>query len=48
VTRAPDLDGFPMPTRVGQNRNGSKPHETKVFVADRVWKEGRSRPAKTY
>ncbi|HEX4439421.1 MAG TPA: hypothetical protein VH854_05070 [Thermoanaerobaculia bacterium] len=43
VTRAPDFDGFPMLTRDGRrivwasNRNGSKPHETNVFVADWVW-----------
>jgi TolB protein len=46
VTRAPDFDGFPMLTRDGRrivwasNRNGSKPHETNVFVADWVWKDG--------
>jgi len=44
VTRAPDFDGFPMLTRDGKrivwasNRNGTKPHETNVFVADWVWK----------
>jgi TolB protein len=44
VTRAPDFDGFPMLTKDGKrivwasNRNGSKPHETNVFVADWVWK----------
>jgi len=43
VTRAPAFDGFPMLTRDGRrivwasNRNGSKPHETNVFVADWVW-----------
>jgi len=47
VTRAPDFDGFPMLTRDGKrivwasNRNGTKPHETNVFVADWVWKGGR-------
>lgn len=44
VTRAPEFDGFPMLTRDGKrivwasNRNGTKPHETNVFVADWVWK----------
>jgi TolB protein len=47
VTRAPEFDGFPMLTRDGKrivwasNRNGTKPHETNVFVADWVWKGGR-------
>jgi Tol biopolymer transport system component len=44
VTHSPDFDGFPMLTRDGKrlvfasNRNGSKPHETNIFVADWVRK----------
>ena len=44
VTYSPDFDGFPMFTRDGKtlvfasNRNGQKPHETNIFVADWVRK----------
>jgi len=44
VTFSPDFDGFPMFTRDGKtlvfasNRNGQKPHETNIFVADWVRK----------
>ncbi len=44
VTHSPDFDGFPMLTRDGKrivfasNRNGTKPHETNIFVADWVRK----------
>ncbi len=40
ITFSPDFDGFPMLTRDGKklvfasNRNGQKPHETNIFVAD--------------
>ena len=40
ITFSPDFDGFPMLTRDGKrlvfasNRNGRKPHETNIFVAD--------------
>jgi TolB protein len=42
VTFSPDFDGFPMFTRDGRtlvfasNRNGKRPHETNIFVADWV------------
>jgi TolB protein len=42
VTFSPDFDGFPMFTRDGRtlvfasNRNGHRPHETNIFVADWV------------
>jgi TolB protein len=42
VTFSPDFDGFPMFTRDGKklafasNRNGQRPHETNIFVADWV------------
>ena len=45
ATFAPDFDGFPMFNRDGSklvfasNRNGKKPHETNIFVAD--WVGGR-------
>lgn len=44
VTFTPDFDGFPMLTRDGKklvfasNRNGTRPHETNIFVADWVRK----------
>jgi TolB protein len=44
VTFSPDFDGFPMLTRDGKrivwasNRNGQKPHETNIFVADWIRK----------
>jgi Tol biopolymer transport system component len=44
VTFSPDFDGFPMFTRDGKrlvfasNRNGQKPHETNIFVADWIRK----------
>jgi Tol biopolymer transport system component len=44
VTYSADFDGFPMLTRDGKrlvfasNRNGKKPHETNIFVADWVRK----------
>jgi TolB protein len=44
VTYSPDFDGFPMLTRDGKklvfasNRNGQRPHETNIFVADWVRK----------
>jgi TolB protein len=44
VTFSPEFDGFPMLTRDGKrlvfasNRNGQKPHETNIFVADWVRK----------
>ena len=44
VTFSPDFDGFPMLTRDGKrivfasNRNGVKPHETNIFVADWIRK----------
>jgi TolB protein len=44
VTFSPDFDGFPMFTRDGKvlvfasNRNGRRPHETNIFVADWVLK----------
>ncbi len=42
VTFSPEFDGFPMLTRDGKkivfasNRNGRRPHETNIFVADWV------------